>query len=170
MSFLNIDYTVNTNLVRGLDYYTSTVFEFTTTDLGAQSTVLAGGRYDKLMKNMGGMDTPAVGFASGVERLMLLLENDFIEDRPVAIIPISENEVNYCLTLKNNLLNNSIKTELVYANNMKKKMNIANKIGVKYAIIVGEDEIKSNVLTVKNLDEGVESKIEIKVIINFIKK
>ena len=166
LSFLNIDYIVNTNLVRGLDYYTSTVFEFTTTDLGAQSTVLAGGRYDKLMKKMGGMDTPAVGFASGVERLMLLLENDFVENRPVAIIPISENEVNYCLTLKNTLLNNNIKTELIYANNMKKKMNIANKIGVKYAIIVGEDEVKSNVLTVKNLDEGKESKVEIGEVVN----
>ena len=66
----------------------------------------AGGRYDKLMKNMGGMDTPAVGFASGVERLMLLFENNFTEDRPVAIIPIRENEVNYCLTLKNTLLLN----------------------------------------------------------------
>ena len=170
LSFLNIDYIVNTNLVRGLDYYTSTVFEFTTTDLGAQSTVLAGGRYDKLMKNMGGMDTPAVGFASGVERLMLLLENNFTEDRPVAIIPISENEVNYCLTLKHTLLNSNIKTELIYANNMKKKMNIANKISAKYAIIVGEDEVRSNILTVKNLDEGVESKIEIKVIINFVDK
>lgn len=169
LSFLNIDYIVNTNLVRGLDYYTSTVFEFTTTDLGAQSTVLAGGRYDKLMKKMGGMDTPAVGFASGIERLMLLLENNFVENRPVAIIPISENEVNYCLTLKNILLNNSIKTELVYANNMKKKMNIANKIGVKYAIIVGEDEVKSNVLTVKNLDEGKEEKVTIKNVVGYVK-
>ena len=170
LSFLNIDYIVNTNLVRGLDYYTSTVFEFTTTDLGAQSTVLAGGRYDKLMKKMGGMDTPAVGFASGVERLMLLLENDSVEVRPVAVIPISENEINYCLTLKNNLLNNSVKTELIYANNMKKKMNLANKIGVKYAIIVGEDEVKSNVLTVKNLDEGKEEKIAINDVVNYISK
>lgn len=170
LSFLNIDYIVNTNLVRGLDYYTSTVFEFTTTDLGAQSTVLAGGRYDKLMKKMGGMDTPAVGFASGVERLMLLLENDSVEVRPVAVIPISENEVNYCLKLKNTLLNNNIKTELVYANNMKKKMNLANKIGVKYAIIVGEDEVKSNVLTVKNLDEGKEEKIAINDVVNYISK
>lgn len=169
LSFLNIDYTVNTNLVRGLDYYTSTVFEFTTTNLGAQNTVLAGGRYDKLMKNMGGLDTPAIGFAGGIERLMLLLENNFIEDRPVAIVPISENEINYCLTLKNNLLNNEIKTELIYTNNMKKKMNIANKIGVKYTIIVGEDEIKNGVLTVKNLDEGKENKVQAENIVVYVK-
>lgn len=168
LTLLNIDYVVNNNLVRGLDYYTSTVFEFTTNELGAQSTIFAGGRYDKLMRQMGGNDIPAVGCASGVERLMLLINNNSVDNRAISIIPISENEVNYCIKLKTLLLDNNITTELVYSNNMKKKMNIANKINSKYAIIIGEDEVNNNILTVKNLDEGIENKVNIDNIIDFI--
>lgn len=169
LSFLNINYVVNKNLVRGLDYYTSTVFEFTTNDLGAQSTVFAGGRYDNMLKQMGSIDTPAVGAGGGIERLMLLISNNIEYSRPISIVPISENEINYCLKLKNILQQNNINTELVYSNNMKKKMNITNKIKSKFVIIVGEDEVKNNILTVKNLDNGEENKIDYQKLIEFIK-
>lgn len=160
LSLLGIKYEVNDLLVRGLDYYTSTVFEFTTEDLGAQSTVLAGGRYDKLMKQMGGQEIPAVGCASGIERLMLLIDKTFEKNRPISIIPITENEVNYCINLKTILQNNNFNTELISFDKMKKNMSIANKIDTKFAIIVGDDELRNNLLTVKNLDKGIEEKVK----------
>ena len=169
LTLLDINYKINNLLVRGLDYYTSTVFEFTTEDLGAQSTVLAGGRYDKLMKQMGGLETPAVGCAAGIERLILLLDKQFDISRPVAIVPITENELDYCLKLKYNLQKSHINTELIFFGKMKKNMNVANKINAKYTIIIGDEEIKSNILTVKNLDEGKEDKIVSDKLIKFLK-
>ena len=170
LSLLGIKYQVNNLLVRGLDYYTSTVFEFTTEDLGAQSTVLAGGRYDKLMKQMGGGDVPAVGCASGVERLMLLINKTFEVNRPISIISITENEVDYCIKLKKELQDNGFNTELISFGKMKKNMNTANKINSKLAIIVGEDEVKNNQLTVKNLDKGIEEKVKYDILIEYFDK
>lgn len=170
LSLLGIKYQVNNLLVRGLDYYTSTVFEFTTEDLGAQSTVLAGGRYDKLMKQMGGGDVPAVGCASGVERLMLLINKTFEVNRPISIIAITENEVDYCIKLKEELQDNGFNTELISFGKMKKNMNTANKINSKLAIIVGEDEVKNNQLTIKNLDKGIEEKVKYNILIEYLSK
>ena len=87
---LGIDYQINPRLVRGLDYYTHTAFEFTTTELGAQGAVLAGGRYDGLVATMGGPDTPGIGWAAGVERLAMLLDETPAAPRPVAVVPIGE--------------------------------------------------------------------------------
>ena len=168
LALLGINFKVNVNLVRGLDYYTSTVFEFTTNDLGAQGTVFAGGRYDKLMRQMGGQDTPAVGLAAGVERLILLTNKELKENRPISIIPVDESEIDYCLKLKSEFLKNNVTVELVYANNMKKKMNIANKIDSKYTIIVGDEEVNSGVLTVKNMDKGIESKVTVEKIFDCV--
>lgn len=170
LSLLGIKYQVNNLLVRGLDYYTSTVFEFTTEDLGAQSTVLAGGRYDKLMKQMGGGDVPAVGCASGVERLMLLINKTFEVNRPISIISITENEVDCCIKLKKELQDNGFNTELISFGKMKKNMNTANKINSKLAIIVGEDEVKNNQLTIKNLDKGIEEKAKYDILIEYLNK
>lgn len=169
LTLLNINYKINNFLVRGLDYYTSTVFEFTTEDLGAQSTVLAGGRYDKLTKQMGGLEVPAVGCAAGVERLILLLNKQFDISRPVAIVPISDDEVNFSLNLKSELQANNINVELISLGKMKKNMNVANKINAKYVVIIGDEEIKNGILTVKDLDEGVENKVARDKIIEFLK-
>ena len=169
LTLLGINYKIINFLVRGLDYYTSTVFEFTTEDLGAQSTVLAGGRYDKLMKQMGGLEVPAVGCAAGIERLILLLNKQFDISRPVAIVPVSDNEVDYSLKLKLELQNNGIEAELISFGKMKKNMNTANKINAKHTIIVGDEEIKNGILTIKNLDEGRESKIISSELIKFLK-
>ena len=87
---LGIEYRLNPRLVRGLDYYTHTVFEFVTTDLGAQGTVLAGGRYDGLVELMGGPAMPGVGWAAGIERLAMLIDEPPPPARPVALVPIGE--------------------------------------------------------------------------------
>lgn len=165
----NISFKINQNLVRGLDYYTSTVFEFTTNDLGAQSTVFAGGRYDKLMKQMGGAAIPAFGCAAGVERLMLLIADSIGAIRPIAIVPISDNEINYCINIQNNLRNNDISCEIHSEGKMKKKMDNTNKISSKFAIIVGEEEVKTNKVKIKNLDIGSESDANLSEIIKFLK-
>ena len=150
-----IKYFSNNLLVRGLDYYTSTVFEFTTTDLGAQSTILAGGRYDSLVEEIGGVGVPAVGFGGGLERLMLLInENLLKKEELIAIIPVSENENEFCLDLSNKLRNQGKRVEFLYSGKFKKKMEKINKIEADFAIIVGEDEVKSNKLKIKNLKDG----------------
>lgn len=150
-----IKYFSNNLLVRGLDYYTSTVFEFTTTDLGAQSAVLAGGRYDSLVEEIGGVVVPAVGFGGGLERLMLLInENLLKKEELIAIIPVSENENEFCLDLSNKLRNQEKRVEFLYSGKFKKKMEKINKIEADFAIIVGEDEVESRKLKIKNLKDG----------------
>lgn len=156
-----IKYFSNNRLVRGLDYYTSTVFEFTTTDLGAQSAVLAGGRYDDLIKQMGGDSIPAVGFGSGLERLMLLISDDLLtKDEITAVIPVSENENEFCLKLVDNLRKEGKRVEFIYSGKFKKKMEKMNKCGANFAIIVGEEEVKSGKLKIKDLSTGLESYIQ----------
>ncbi|MDR2077912.1 MAG: ATP phosphoribosyltransferase regulatory subunit, partial [Rickettsiales bacterium] len=159
LSLLGIEFRVNELLVRGLDYYTSTVFEFTTANIGAQATVMAGGRYDELVGKMGGGNVPAVGCAAGVERLMLLMENFKYGVRPVSIVPVSDGELVYCLELSKNLRNSGIPCELNSSGKIKSKMNLANKNHSKFTIVVGEEEIKSGLLTLKNMDDGSEEHI-----------
>lgn len=157
----DIKYVVNPMLVRGLDYYTSTVFEFTTTDLGAQSSVLGGGRYDDMVGQMGTISVPAVGFAIGADRMMLLLDDDKVKNYElIAVIPTSDAEVDYCLNLSTKLRNLGKKVEFCYSGKLKKKMERADKIGAKYAIIVGENEIESGMLLIKDLENGEEKKVK----------
>ena len=133
LSEIGIKYKSNNLLVRGLDYYTSTVFEFTTTDLGAQSTVLAGGRYDNLIEQMGGNSIPSVGFGGGIERMMLLIDNNIIKkDEIIAVIPVSENENEFCLNLSNTLRTHGKIVEFIYYGKFKKKMEKMNKCGAKF--------------------------------------
>lgn len=157
LDFLNIKYFSNPLLVRGLDYYTSTVFEFTTTDLGAQSSVGGGGRYDNLIGEIGNEEVPSVGCAGGIERLMLLIDKKIEKkDELIAIIPVSENENEYCIDLANKLRNQEKNIELIYSGKFKKKMEKMNKCGADFAIIVGEDEIKNGKLKIKNLKTSEE--------------
>jgi len=143
-------------LVRGLDYYTSTVFEFTTTDLGAQSTALGGGRYDDLIEQMGGISIPAVGFGGGVERMMLLLDEKLLKkEEIIAVIPISENEIDFCFDLVNKLRLEGKRIEFIYSGKFKKKMEKMDKCGADFAIVIGEEEVKTNKLKIKNLKDGI---------------
>jgi histidyl-tRNA synthetase len=153
---LEIEYVVNPRLVRGLDYYTSTVFEFVTTDLGAQGTVLAGGRYDNMMKEMGAQDIPAIGFGAGIERLVLMTNQETGQQRPIAVIPVSENEETFCFKLLEELRRDGIRAEMNYNMNLKKRMQKANKINASAAIIIGEEEINSQTFKIKDFAKGEE--------------
>ncbi len=155
-----IEYQVNQRLVRGLDYYTSTVFEFITQDLGAQNTVLAGGRYDKLISKMGGQDLPAIGFAAGIERLMLMSGLAIQNPRSVFIVYVTENEQNEALKLALDLRKSGIYAEIIFGGNMKKQMKKATSLNAKFVVIIGEEEVKSREFTVKNFDLGTEEKVE----------
>lgn len=167
---LNIKYKFNPRLVRGLDYYTSTVFEFVTGELGAQNTVLAGGRYDKLIGKMGGPEVPAIGFAAGIERLMLMTNLPEELLRPVSIIYVSDSEQEYALKMASELRAEKINAEICYGANFKKQMKRASQVNSKLVIIIGDDEIKNQIFPVKNFDSGVEEKVAADNLINFVKK
>lgn len=163
LSKIGVEYTINKKLVRGLDYYCHTAFEFTTSHLGSQNAVLAGGRYDKLIAMMGGQPTPAVGFAGGLERLVALCENN-IEvkpNRPVAIIPIGEKAESKAVEITSKLRNVGIYAELGYSGNVKKRMKKANSMNSKAAIIFGDEELESGNVKLKDFDSGNEAEIKI---------
>ncbi|MGE4065130.1 MAG: histidine--tRNA ligase [Rhodospirillaceae bacterium] len=149
-----IDYKINPALVRGLDYYCHTAFEFTTDALGAQGTVMAGGRYDGLIGQMGGPPTPGIGWAAGVERLSMLLKVAPDAKRPIALIPVSETEEPVILALAAKLRKAGFIIDVGYSGNMKKRMNRADKIKAVAAVIIGGDEARDGNATVRNLSTG----------------
>jgi histidyl-tRNA synthetase len=158
---LRIPFELNTNLVRGLDYYTHTVFEFTTTELGAQGTVLAGGRYDGLIESMGGPRTPGVGWASGMERLALLLDPDIATSslKKIALIPADDSADTLALQIARSLRPRNYIVEIPQGGNLGKRMQKAAKKGFHYALIIGETEIKDQSVTVKDLSSGEQKTI-----------
>jgi len=149
----------NPRIVRGLDYYSHTAFEFVTTGLGAQGTVMAGGRYDGLVAEMGGPQTPAVGWAAGVERLAMLLADAPAAPRPVAIIPLGQAAEIAALKLLQNLRRAGIRAEMAYRGNMKRRMERANKTGARAAIILGDEELAKGVASVKDLTAGSQTEV-----------
>ena len=151
---LGIAYTLNPRLVRGLDYYCHTAFEFTTDRLGAQSAVLAGGRYDGLIQTMGGPATPGVGWASGVERLAMLLEHDIPAPRPIAVVPVGDAAQPTALKVTQDLRHAGFVVELGYAGNLKKRMQRANKMNARAALLFGEEELAAGKATLRDLDSG----------------
>jgi histidyl-tRNA synthetase len=154
---LGVAFTANPLLVRGLDYYSHTAFEFTTTALGAQGTVLAGGRYDGLIGMMGGPATPATGWAAGIERLSMLLGPLPPAARPIAVIPVGEAQERDAQRLANRLRHAGFAVDLGYSGNMGKRMKRANKVNAVAAVILGEDELKTGSATVRLLDSGEQS-------------
>ena len=161
LDHLNIEYTIDKNLVRGLDYYCHTAFEFTTNELGSQGTVLAGGRYDGLSKMLGGPDVPGVGWAAGIERLALMAQSEFVNKTDVVLIGQSENIKFLLLPIMKKLVQNGIKTEIIYNGNLSKKFKRANKIKALYAIILGEEEISKKVIKLKDLNMGSEEFLDL---------
>ncbi len=146
---LNINYSINKLLVRGLDYYNRTVFEIKSNNLGSQNAVCGGGRYDSLVKNLGGEDTPAVGFAMGMERLAALI-GEKVSEKTSAFV-VSNNTVE-ALKLAEELRAKNISCEIDLTNKkFVKQLEKASKVA-KYALILGEDEINSNKVTVKNME------------------
>jgi len=165
LSALGIKYQVNPRLVRGLDYYSHTVFEFTTQALGSQGTVLAGGRYDGLVAMMGGHDTPGVGFAAGIERLLALMEVTNAGAFPagpksLAVIPVDAAQEREALLLTQELRHQGYMVALETRGNMGKKMKRAEKSGAGAVIILGESELQSGQVVVKTLSDGSQKNIK----------
>ncbi len=156
---LGIKHMVNSRLVRGLDYYCHTAFEFTTDALGAQGTVLAGGRYDGLIGMMGGPETPGVGWAAGIERLAMLIGEPPAAPRPIAIVPIGGAAETAALTLAHGLRRAGCTVDLGYSGNLSKRMKRANKLNARYAVILGEDELQRGTATLRDLDSGEQEAI-----------
>jgi histidyl-tRNA synthetase len=148
-------------LVRGLDYYTHTAFEFTTTALGAQGTVMAGGRYDGLMREMGGPDVPGVGWAAGIERLGLLLAETPAAPRAVAIIPIGREAEERAIVLARELRRTGIAVDLAFKGKPGQRMKRADRIGARWAVSLGDDELAKGVVRVRDLDSGSEDDLSL---------
>ncbi|HWD57082.1 MAG TPA: histidine--tRNA ligase [Stellaceae bacterium] len=156
---LGIAYRLNPRLVRGLDYYAHSVFEFVTTDLGAQGTVLAGGRYDGLVALMGGPEMPGVGWAAGIERLSLLIDEPAPPARPVALVPLGEAGEKLALTIAETLRGAAIPVDLGYAGNLSRRMRRANRINARAAVLLGDDEVARNIVTLRDFDSGAQSEV-----------
>ena len=144
----------NPRIVRGLDYYGHTAFEFVTAKLGAQGTVMAGGRYDGLVAEMGGPTTPAVGWAAGIERLAMLMEAAPPAPAPVAVIPIGDAAEVVAIDILQALRSNGIRAEMSYRGNVKRRMERANRTGARAAVIIGDNDIANGVAQVKDLASG----------------
>ncbi|MBV8779155.1 MAG: histidine--tRNA ligase, partial [Alphaproteobacteria bacterium] len=158
---LGIKYEVNPRLVRGLDYYTHTVFEFVTTDLGAQGTVLAGGRYDGLVELMGGPPMHGVGWAAGIERLALLIPEPQKPARPVAVIPVALVNEFPAVSEAEKLRNAGLAVELIYSGNMSRRLHRANRLGARFAVLLGESELERGEATVRDLDSGAQEAVSL---------
>ncbi|HIJ61948.1 MAG TPA: histidine--tRNA ligase [Rhodospirillaceae bacterium] len=157
LAALGVAHRVNPRLVRGLDYYCHTAFEFTTTLLGAQGTILAGGRYDGLIAQMGGPATPGIGWAAGIERLSMLLAESPAALRPLAVIPM--NRATDALCLCQRLRRAGFTADLGYSGNLKKRLARANRVNARAAIILGDEEWDREAVAVRDLDSGIQEEV-----------
>ncbi|MFM9891122.1 MAG: histidine--tRNA ligase [Rickettsiales bacterium] len=171
---LGIVFTLNAKLVRGLDYYSHTVFEFTTSQLGAQGTVLAGGRYDGLVGLMGGPEIAGMGFAAGVERLVGLREvlqvaQAGTQTPRVHVVPMGDSAENAAWELATQLRAAGIATEIAYKGKAGKRLERANKQGAEIALMLGDDELAANTVTLKHFKTGVQETIPRAELINTLR-
>ena len=165
-----INWKLDTNLVRGLDYYSHTAFEFITGELGSQGTVLGGGRYDGLSAMLGGPDMGAVGFAAGVERLALLIKQNDEFTYDIAVVIADDNAASDGFALAQSLRLQGLKTDIPMATQLSKKLKRASLIGCKLSFIIGENEIRSDTVMVKIMITGEQKQIEISEAISFASK
>jgi histidyl-tRNA synthetase len=162
---MGIEYVVDPSIVRGLDYYTKTAFEFITTKIGAQGTVCGGGRYDHLIEEVGGPDMPGVGFGLGKERLLLLMEacgHDFgaAPSPQIFLAWIGDEAKLYALNLLHELRGKGIRADMdTKERNLKGQMKYANKLGAKYTAVIGGDEVASGEITLKNMSTSEQTKV-----------
>ncbi len=169
---MGIKYVVDPSIVRGLDYYTKTAFEFITTKIGAQGTVCGGGRYDHLIEEVGGPDMPGVGFGLGKERLLMMMdlagEQYGTDPAPQLFVAwIGEEAREYAIGLVHELRNQGIRVELdTKERNLKGQMKYSNKLGAEYTVVIGDDEVASGELTLKNMKDGEQKKVRREELIN----
>ena len=171
LELLNIKYVENPKLVRGLDYYSDTVFEIKSDKLGAQATVLAGGRYDRLLEILDNVKIPAIGFAAGMERIAMLMDENLIENKEhgVYIVYFDDTKEYFIKTLEE-LRKNDIKASFDYnPKSFGAQMKKANKINAEYVLILGEDEQKENVVTLKKFSTGEQEKYFLDEVIEIVK-
>lgn len=169
LAALGIEYERNMRLVRGLDYYCHTAFEFTTNALGAQGTVLAGGRYDGLIEQMGGPHTPGVGWAAGIERLAMLAELEDNASPKISIIPVSNDQSDRAQVLAQSLRKEGLTVDFAFSGNMKKRLKRADKLRAKLAVILGEDELKDDKAVIRDLDTGDQQTVDLNSLTDFIR-
>ena len=162
-----VEYTVNPTIVRGLDYYTKTVFEFVTDYIGAQGTVCGGGRYDGLIEELGGKHVPSLGFAMGMERLLMLMEKQGIEipapsPCDLYIAPLGEEAKKKAFALVGKVRESGLFAETdVVSRGLRAQMKYADKIGARFSIVMGDDEITKGEAVVKNMETGQQTKISL---------
>ena len=161
LKHIKIDYQLSPSLVRGLDYYTRTTFEITSNELGAQNAICGGGRYDGLVEKLGGKPTPGIGFAAGIERLLLASSSDNkFRNIQIYIVGIGNDVRPTMIKLAEELRSNDIRTSFDYLRrSIKAQMREANKLGAQYAIIIGEDELKDKSVIIKDLSTSNQEKI-----------
>lgn len=165
LNAMNIEYKINPTIVRGLDYYTKTVFEFVSNDIGAQGTVCGGGRYDGLVEELGGPHTPALGFGLGLERLQLLMESQGVaypeqESCDLYIASMGNNALSLAAKLTTALRGEGFHVEFdVVGRSVKAQMKFANKIGAKFTVVIGDSEIENGIVKLKNMETGEESEL-----------
>ena len=164
---LGVDYIVDSKIVRGLDYYTKTVFEIVQKDLGAKDAICAGGRYNNLVKNMGGKDTPAVGFAFGIERLILAVKEDACEipgSTDFFIATTGESLCKKAFSLVSSLRDKGLSCNMDYEKkSLKSQMKRAQKLGAKFVIILGEEELKRKKVVLRDMTTGNQEEIDYKI-------
>jgi histidyl-tRNA synthetase len=156
---LGVSYSVNQRLVRGLDYYTHTAFEFLTDALGAQGAVIAGGRYDGLIETLGGPPTPGIGWAGGVERLAMLIDHVPAASRPVAVVPVGDEAQRLALKIAHDLRRAGMAADLGFRGNVGRRMKRADKLNARAAVLMGEDEMARGVVTLRDLDNGEQTEV-----------
>ena len=149
-----VSFHLNPRLVRGLDYYCHAAFEFVTDALGAQGAVLAGGRYDGLIEQMGGPATPATGWAAGVERLAMMIAEPPAPEPPIAVVPVGDGQGAQALGLTQELRRAGFTVDLGFSGNVGKRMKRANKIKARAAVLLGEDELARDAATVRDMETG----------------
>lgn len=165
---LELDYVLDPHLVRGLDYYTRTVFELISTDLGAQDSLLGGGRYDGLIESVGGPKTPGVGFAGGTERLVLVLQECVKKLDPqcvdLFIASLGDEGKQLAFSLTEQLRRAGIATEIDHRGRaLRKQMTLANNLRARYLLVLGDDEVAAKKGSLKNMDSGEEEQVELTV-------
>ncbi|MGN1123204.1 MAG: histidine--tRNA ligase, partial [Eubacterium sp.] len=168
----DIDYTINPKIVRGLDYYTKTVFEFVSNSIGAQGTVLGGGRYDGLVEELGGQHTPSLGFAMGLERLMLLMDAQGCEFPEPSVPDLFIAAIGDKATLKAVEIAKDMRAEGFEAvmdlnqRSIRAQMKYADKLGAKFNIVIGDNEVDSGIAKLKNMQSGEETEIALDTFVN----
>lgn len=176
LSAQGLEYTVNPYIVRGLDYYSKTVFEFVSSAIGAQGTVCGGGRYDGLIEELGGPSVPAIGFAAGIERLLLLMENTGApfpaEDKPLIYLGgMDEESRAAAFKIATQLRTKGIRAEIDHMNrSLKAQFKYADKLGVKYVVAIGETELSSGEVKIKNMFDGTQEAVKTQDIYSYLLK